>query len=290
MPSCERRTSTAPGGGVSRGGAAGGEAAAGGLAGGGFAGRGAAGAAGAAGAGAAAASAALAAARAAGLRTVAMRSPVFTLPPLPMCTFSMTPSAVDGTSILAFSDSSVTSGVSTWTLSPGLTRMSITATSLKLPMSGTRTSVSPAASFMGRAVPSDLPRHGLLGIHPERLDGAADSRMIDAAVVGERLQRRHDDVVAIHLEMAAQCRACIRAAVAVGAERHVAALDPLADLVRHDAHVVGRGHHRSLVAVQHLPHVGHAHGFARVQQVPAFDLEGFAPQLAETGDRHDVRR
>src|SRR6202050_849651 len=294
MPSCERRTSTAPGGGVARGGPAGGEAAAGAPAGGGF-GRGAGAAAATAGAGfaaagAAAASSAGAAARAPGLRTVAMRSPVLTVPPLPMCTFSMTPSAVDGTSMLAFSDSSVTSGVSTATLSPGLTRMSMTATSLKLPMSGTRTSVSPAASFMGRAVASDLPRHGLLGIHPERLDGTADGRMIDAAVVGERLQRRHGDIVAIHLEMAAQCRARIRAAVAVGAERHVAAVDPLADLVGHDAHVVGRRHHRSLVAVQHLPHVGHARGFARVQQVPALDLERLAAQLAETGDRHDVRR
>ena len=45
--------------------------------------------------------------------TVATRSPVETVPPLVMCTFSMTPLAVEGTSMVALSDSSVTSGVST---------------------------------------------------------------------------------------------------------------------------------------------------------------------------------
>ena len=46
------------------------------------------------------------------------------------------PANGDGTSIVALSDSSVTSGVSAPTSSPGLTRISITGTSAKSPMSG----------------------------------------------------------------------------------------------------------------------------------------------------------
>jgi hypothetical protein len=49
-----------------------------------------------------------------------------------------TPAALDGTSIVAFSVSSVTSGVSTATVSPAFTSTSMTSTSLKLPRSGTR--------------------------------------------------------------------------------------------------------------------------------------------------------
>ena len=50
-----------------------------------------------------------------------------------------------GTSIVALSDSSVISGSSSLTTSPGFTNTSITGTSLKPPMSGTRTStVAPA--------------------------------------------------------------------------------------------------------------------------------------------------
>src|SRR5258705_65547 len=54
-----------------------------------------------------------------------------------------------GTSIVALSDSSVTSASSGLTVSPGLTRISITGTSLKSPMSGTRTSATPAGALAG---------------------------------------------------------------------------------------------------------------------------------------------
>src|ERR1700733_9008540 len=236
MPSCDRGVSTAPGGAAA--GAATGAAA------------------GAAGAGAAGAAEAPAPSPLA--PTVAVRAPLVTLPPLVVCSFSSTPSTVDGTSMVAFSDSSVTSGVSTAILSPGFTSTSMTATSLKLPMSGTRTSVRPMAAFMSGRSASALPGYGLLGIDAECLDGLGDGRVIHAAVVGQRLERGHGDVVAVHLEVPAQLRARIGAPVAVGAERHVAAAHPLADLVRDAAHVVGRRHHRSLAAFQHLPHVGNA--------------------------------
>src|SRR3984957_7025446 len=68
-------------------------------------------------------------------RTVATRSPGDTLLDFETWTFSMTPPTVDGTSIAAFSVSSVTSGASASMLSPGFTSTSMTATSLKSPMS-----------------------------------------------------------------------------------------------------------------------------------------------------------
>src|SRR5688572_23580655 len=89
--------------------------------------------------GAAAASGADAVAPSAAL-TVTISAPVDTWPPLVTCTFSTTPLAVDGTSMVALSVSSVTSGVSMSMVSPGFTNTSITVTDSKFPMSGTRTS------------------------------------------------------------------------------------------------------------------------------------------------------
>ena len=60
----------------------------------------------------------------------------------PTFTFSsaIVPPTGDGTSIVALSDSSVINGSSGFTVSPLFTCTSITGTSLKSPMSGTRTS------------------------------------------------------------------------------------------------------------------------------------------------------
>src|SRR5437588_5076126 len=134
-------------------------------------------------------------------RTVTMRSPVLTLPPLLVWSFSTTPTAVEGTSMVALSDSSVTSGESMTTVSPGFTRTSMTATSLKLPMSGTRTSTRLRTAFMWPRGFSHLPWHRVRRIDAERLDRFLDRRPIDARLVGERLERCHRDVVAVDLEM-----------------------------------------------------------------------------------------
>src|SRR6185312_3316005 len=115
-------------------------------------------------------------------RSVTTRSPVETLPPLATCTFSTTPLAVDGTSMVAFSVSSVTRGASGSIVSPGLTRTSMTATSLKLPMSGTRTSTSRDAAFIGLAL-LHFPGYGLGRIDTERLDGFHHRRTVDFAIV-----------------------------------------------------------------------------------------------------------
>ena len=69
-------------------------------------------------------------------------------PSLTLMAFT-TPASGAGTSIVALSDSSVISASSAFTASPGLTMISITGTSLKSPMSGTRTSATPVAALVG---------------------------------------------------------------------------------------------------------------------------------------------
>ena len=72
-----------------------------------------------------------------------------TLSPTFTCSACTTPLNGLGTAIVALSDSSVMSGCSGVTVSPGLTSTSITGTSLKSPMSGTRTSATPAGACVG---------------------------------------------------------------------------------------------------------------------------------------------
>ena len=67
--------------------------------------------------------------------------PSRTLSPTLTFTSFTVPAAGDGTSIVALSDSSVTSESPAFTASPGLTKTSITGTSVKSPMSGTLTSI-----------------------------------------------------------------------------------------------------------------------------------------------------
>ncbi len=77
--------------------------------------------------------------------------PSLTVSPTLTSTSATAPAAGDGTSIVALSDSSVISGSSALTASPGLTCTSMTGTSSKSPMSGTLTSVVVwVAAVMGR--------------------------------------------------------------------------------------------------------------------------------------------
>src|ERR1700676_3021384 len=102
-----------------------------------------------AGAGAAVAAAACAGAaeaRASDASRTTITFPSLTLSPSLTFTSLITPAEGEGTSMVAFSDSSVTSESSAFTVSPGLTRTSITGTSLKSPMSGTLTSILCAAA------------------------------------------------------------------------------------------------------------------------------------------------
>ena len=74
--------------------------------------------------------------------SISSGDPSLTLSPSETLSSLTTPSALDGISIEALSLSTVIRLCSAFTVSPGLTSSSMTATSLKSPMSGTRTSTS----------------------------------------------------------------------------------------------------------------------------------------------------
>jgi hypothetical protein len=85
------------------------------------------------------------------------------------------------------------------------------------------TSSSPSGPFRARAlrsrgaqrsrqVSSDFPGNGLGGIDAERLHRDDHSLLIELALIGQRLQRRDRDVVAIDFEMFAQRRSRVGAA------------------------------------------------------------------------------
>src|SRR6478672_8922196 len=92
-----------------------------------------------------------AAALAAGPSPVAsdrITEPWLTLSPILMPMAVTTPESGAGTSIVALSDSSETIGSSAFTVSPTFTKISMTGTSLKSPMSGTRTSATPTGALV----------------------------------------------------------------------------------------------------------------------------------------------
>ena len=114
----------------------------------------------------------------------AIKPPLPILPPFCTSTSVTVPAAVDGTSIVALSVSSVTSGVSTSILSPTLTSTSTTATSSKLPRSGTTRSILLTTS--PRADPAGFGER----VGEEFRDARAQRAVDDAMVIRER-QRQH---------------------------------------------------------------------------------------------------
>src|SRR3954451_13047876 len=93
---------------------------------------------------------------------------MLTLSPTLTLSSLSTPAAEDGISIDALSDSTVMSDCSSLMVSPGFASSSITATSLKSPMSGTLTSIGPAEAAAGAAAG----------------DGAAGAAAVGAAAAG----------------------------------------------------------------------------------------------------------
>src|SRR5439155_24606476 len=86
-----------------------------------------------------------AAAAATPVDNVRIRVPSETLSPTLTFSSAIVPPTGDGTSIVALSDSSVINASSGFTVSPLFTCTSITGTSLKSPMSGTRTLIVSSA-------------------------------------------------------------------------------------------------------------------------------------------------
>src|SRR5215831_14880732 len=97
-------------------------------------------------AGLAGTAAAVAGAAAPAASSVRITLPSLNLSPSLTLTSFTVPAAGEGTSIVALSDSSVINGSSAFTASPALTKTSITGTSLKSPISGTLTGITPAAA------------------------------------------------------------------------------------------------------------------------------------------------
>ena len=109
--------------------------------------------------------------------STANRSPMLIVSPSLTLSSLITPAADEGISIEALSDSTVMSDCSSFTVSPGFTNTSITATSLKSPMSGTRTSTRPAAA--GEATTA-----GAAGAAGTAGDAGATAGAADTAAAG----------------------------------------------------------------------------------------------------------
>src|SRR6516164_3719390 len=109
---------------------------------------------------------------AASLDRVRMTVPSLTRSPTLTFSSPTTPLSGDGTSIEALSDSNVISGCSGLTISPGLTDTSITGTSLKSPISGTRTSATPLGALVGAG--GDVTA-GFIGSTAEAPSSSSDS-------------------------------------------------------------------------------------------------------------------
>src|SRR6267142_1101738 len=115
------------------------------------------------------------------------------------------------------------------------------------------------------------------------LDRLGHRRGRHAALIGQRFERGHGDVVAIDFEVFAQLPPVIGAAETVGAEYHVRLVDERPDLIGEDLHVIGRGNDRAGRVIQALAHVGFARTLLGVQQVPALHVETLAAQFVEAG-------
>src|SRR5574341_251797 len=201
--------------------------------------------------------------------------PFETLSPTLILSSLTTPEPGEGISIVALSDSSVISDCSFATASPGFTSTSMTSTSLKSPMSGTTTWLM-SGSYLGRI--------SLLGIDAVFLDRIGHRLRLPLALVGERLQRRDGDEVAVHLEEVAQLRARVRASEAVGAQSAVDAVlgNERTDQLGEGLQVVRRRHHGTRrPLLQTLDDVRHAWFRLWVQHVPAIGGEPVAAKLGE---------
>jgi hypothetical protein len=126
---------------------------------------------------AAGAAAAGAAATASAVSRLMMATPSETLSPTFTLMSRTVPAVVEGTSIVALSDSSVISGASFAIVSPGATRISMTGTSAKPPMSGIVMSI--------KLIRCHLDCHR--GCHPEQRRGAAANVHVGGGASTSRL-------------------------------------------------------------------------------------------------------
>src|SRR5271165_49769 len=120
----------------------------------------------------------------------------------------------------------------------------MTLTSLKPPMSGTKTSRGVTTTF-AIGVPLDRQRVGFFRIDAEGLHRLGHRVHVDLAVVGQRLERGDRHVMTVYFEKAAQLRARVAATKSVRTEHRVTAQNPLPYLIGHSLDVVRGGDERS---------------------------------------------
>src|SRR6476620_3811483 len=158
-------------------------------------------------------------------KSLPTRSPIFTKTSLTV------PADGEGTSIEALSDSKVINGSSSLTISPGFTEISMMGTSLKSPISGTFTSMMlvkttslDSARRLGRRqfpisrtlLISDQSGVRLVGIDAVFAESVGNKRGRHSSFLGQRLQRRHDNMESVNFEETAQLSPVVGTAKAVG--------------------------------------------------------------------------
>ena len=194
------------------------------------------------------------------------------------------PSTSAGTSIDAFSLSSVISESFFLTRSPALTSTSMTGTSLKSPMSGTRTSI---ASLICTAY--TVIGLGLLGSISYFWSAFLDGSRRNRSLVGERLQCRERDEMAVDFEEFAQFSPEVAASVTVGAECDVTPARRRDEFVRQ---TFGCSRWRRFPArpiAQALLDVRTARRLLRMQHVPAPRRDAVALEFVEARYAPHVR-
>src|ERR1700724_1355455 len=129
---------------------------------------------------------------------------------------------------------------------------SMTLTSLKPPMSGTRTSMGVVTAG---SLSLDRQRIGFFRVDAEGLHGIGHRLFVDLTLVCERFERSHRHVVPVHFKEAPRLRRRVAAAIPIGAEHGVAAGYPLPNLIRDNFHVVGGGDEGTLAIRQGLLNV-----------------------------------
>src|SRR5215218_1555566 len=261
-------------------------------------------------------------------RSIRIGVPSPTRSPTLTSSFSTVPWRGAGTSIVALSLSSVTSGSSALIAAPSATWTSMTGTSLKSPMSGTRTSMPAAATSNAATAPSirygatprdrgpmcragggrrrvarscsrgaaapapplAVRRVGLLRVDAELADRVRGHGSLDLAVLRQRLQRRERHEAAVHLEELAQLAPVVGPAEPVRAEHLVTAGHEGPDPVGERLHVVRRGEDGAFPPVQAPFDVALAPRPVGVEHVPALHVQAFAAQLGEARAAPDVGR
>src|SRR6266403_189552 len=157
-------------------------------------------------------------------------------------------------------------------------------------MSGTLTSVAAATLSSPFRMPNRSDPGGirLFRIDIVLLDRLGGRRDWYRSVLGECLERRDGDKVAVDLEELAQPLAIIRAPKPVGTQHAVAPRHERSNLIREGLDVIGRRDHGPLSLAETGLDVALARRGGGMQHIPALDIEALTPKFGETRRTPDV--